>query len=136
MTVFGATDMPEKLSSETTVRAQQLRPPPPHVERLLDGLVVRARLVPRGAYQIRDPASVPKDLRRIAKLAAVNGRAWSCWTHRIRTWLVTGEMPITLSREHGAPVLQVDVYDEDGPKDSGLWMIGRDGRWMRLEETC
>jgi hypothetical protein len=134
MTLSSGADAAEKPPADETVRLRKLQQPAPHVERLLDGLVTRARLVPEDAYQIRDPASVPKELRRIAKLAAVNGRAWSCWTHRIRTWLVTGEMLIPLSRERGAPVLQVDVYDEDGPKDSGLWMIARDGKWSRCSD--
>jgi hypothetical protein len=134
MTLSNGANTVENPPADGTVRLRKLQQPPPHVERLLDGLVTRARLVPQDAYQIRDPASVPKDLRRIAKLAAANGRAWSCWTYRIRTWLVTGEMPIPLSRERGAPVLQVDVYDEDGPKDCGLWMIARDGKWSRCND--
>jgi len=134
MTLSNGANTVENPPADGTVRLRKLQQPPPHVERLLDGLVTRARLVPQDAYQIRDPGSVPKDLRRIAKLAAVNGRAWSCWTYRIRTWLVTGEMLIPLSRERGAPVLQVDVYDEDGPKDSGLWMIARDGTWSRCND--
>jgi len=134
MTLSSGADAAEQPPADGTVRLRTLQQPPPHVERLLDGLVTRAHLVPEDAYQIRDQASVPRELRRIAKLAAVNGRAWSCWTHRIRTWLVTGEMLIPLSRERGAPVLQVDVYDEDGPKDSGLWMIARDGKWSRCND--
>jgi hypothetical protein len=126
--------MAQQAASDATVRLQKLQQPPPHLERLLDGLVAQARLVPEGADQIRDLKSVPKDLRRIAKLAAMSGRAWSCWTHRIRAWLVTGEMLIPLSRERGAPVLQVDVYGEDDPKDSGLWMIARDGKWSRCDD--
>lgn len=134
MTLSSGADAADNPPADGTVRLRKLQQPPPHVERLLDGLITRARLVPADAYQIRDAAAVPRELRRIAKLAAVNGRAWSCWTYRIRTWLVTGEMSIPLSRERGAPVLQVDVYDEDGPKDSGLWMIARDGNWSRCSD--
>ena len=95
---------------------------------------MQARLVPEGARQIRDLSSVPKDLRRIAKLAAMSGRARSCWTYRPRDWLITGQMLIPQSRERGAPVLQVDVYGEDDPEDSGLWMIARDGKWSRCAD--
>lgn len=126
--------MAEEAASDATARLQTLQQPAPHVERLLQGLVAQARLVPEGADHIRDLTSVPKHLRRIAKLAAMSGCAWSCWTYRTRAWLVTGEMLIPLSRERGAPVLQVDVYGEDDPKDSGLWMIARDGKWSRCDD--
>lgn len=125
--------MPEELPSDATVQLLKLQPSP-HVERLLEGLIAQARLLPEGAYQIRDPASMPKDLRRLAKLAAMSGRAWSCWTNQIRTWLVTGEMLIPESREREAPVLEIDVYDEDGPEESGPWMIDRDGKWSRCTD--
>lgn len=104
------------------------------LERLLEALVTRADLVPTGAHQIRNPASVPKELRRIAEEAIKTGRLWSCWAHTFRTWLFTGEMSLSLSRERGAPVLQVDVYEEDGLKDSGLWMPNLDGKWNRCSD--
>jgi hypothetical protein len=106
-----------------------------HLVRLLEALIVRAALVPLGAYPIRAAASVPTDLRKIAKLAVHSGRAWSCWTHGSRTWMFTGQIPLELSRERGAPVLQVDVYDDDGLKDSsGLWMPDRAGNWQRCAD--
>jgi hypothetical protein len=125
--------MREDPPSDATVRLLKLEQPSPHVERLLGKLLVRVDLVPKGACQIRDPELIPKELRRIAKLAAMSGRAWSCWTDRTRTWLVTGEMLVPESRERGAPVLQVDVHDEDGP-NSALWMIDRDGNWARCDD--
>lgn len=85
-----------------TLRLRKLQQPP-HAERLFGALVVRSGLVPQGAYQIRDPTSVPKALRRIAKLAAANGCTWSCWAHGSRTWLLTGELLLPLSRKRGAP---------------------------------
>ena len=125
--------MPVEPPSDETVRVLR-KPSPPHLERLLAGLVAGADLVPQGSHQVRDPASMPKALRMLAKLAAMNGHAWSCWTDEILTWLVTAEMLSQLSRERGAPVLQVDVYDEDGPKDSGLWTIDRHGKWRRCTD--
>ena len=116
-----------------TLRLRTLQQPS-HIERLLETLVVRAKLVPQDSYQIRDPASVPKELRKIAILAAKSGRAWCCWSHGSRSWLFTGEMPLALSRERGAPVMQVDIYDEDGSKDSGLWTPDRDGGWQRCAD--
>ena len=115
-----------------TVRLRRLQPS--HIERLLEALIARSTLTPEGAYQIRDTASAPKELRRIATLAAKSGRAWSCWAHGSSTWLIIAEMILPLSRERGTPVLQVDVYDEFGPKDSGLWMPDRDGKWSRCND--
>ena len=115
---------------DTTLQLRKLQPSS-HIERLLQAVVVNAGLVPRGARQITHPDEMPKELRRLAKLAVRAGCAWSCWTHDSQSWLATAEMPLPLSRERGAPVLQVDVYDENGPQDSALWMPGRDGKWNR-----
>jgi len=115
-----------------TARLRKLQQQPAHAERLLHALVVRTNLVPEGAHQIRNFASVPKVLRIIASLAAnTNGHTWSCWTHEHRTWLFTGELSLAQSRARGVPVLVVDVYDDAGPKDSGLWAY-REGMWQRL----
>jgi hypothetical protein len=116
-----------------TLRLRRLQQAP-HAERLFGALVVRSGLLPQGAYQIRDPGSVPKELRRIAKLAANSGCTWSCWALGSRIWLITGELLLPLSRKRGAPVLQVDVFDEEGPKDSDLWMPDPDGKWNRYHE--
>ena len=118
--------------SETTrlLKLQQ----PAHAERLLHALVVRAKLVPENAHQIRNFASMPKELRIIATLAATsNGHTWSCWTHEGRTWLFTGELSLPQSRARGMPALLVDVYDDAGPKDSGLWAYG-EGEWQRCAD--
>lgn len=117
-----------------TARLRKLQQQPAHTERLLHALVVRANLVPEGAHQIRAFASVPKALRIIAGLAVTtNGHIWSCWTHEGRTWLFTGELSLPQSRARGVPVLLVDVYDEAGPKDSGLW-AHCDGTWRRCTD--
>jgi len=123
--------MPEEpRSDDETLQLRKLQQSS-HIERLLQALVVNAGLVPRGARQITQPEAMPTDLRRLAKLAVRSGHVWSCWTHDSGTWLATAEMPLPLSRERGAPVLQVDVYDENGPQDSALWMSSRDGKWNR-----
>jgi hypothetical protein len=113
-----------------TARLRKLQQPS-HIERLLTALVVRAHLVPDGAYQIRHPRAVPRDLRRIATHATEKGRVWSCWADGLRTWLFTGEMSMPLSRQRGAPVVQVDLYSDDGSTDSGLWTPSSDGGWRR-----
>lgn len=117
-----------------TSRLRKLQQEPSHVQRLLEALVTHSDLVPAGAYQIRDPASVPKELRNIATQATKQGRVWACWAYTFRTWMITGEMPLSASRERGTPVLQVDVHTDEGWKDSGFWMPGRDGGWTRCND--
>jgi hypothetical protein len=107
---------------------------PSHIERLLETLISHTELVPPGAYPIRDLKSVPLELRNIATQAMKQGRVWSCWAHTFRSWMFIGEMSLALSRERGRPVLKVDVHDESGFRDSGLWMPDRDGKWSRCGE--
>lgn len=107
---------------------------PSHIERLLENLISHTELVPSGAYPIRDLESVPKVLRGIAAEATRQGRVWSCWEHSFRSWMFIGEMSLALSRERGRPVLKVDMLDEGGFKDSGLWMTDRDGKWSRCSD--
>lgn len=116
-----------------TLRLRKLQEPA-HVARLLETLIVRAGLVPVGAYQVREAASVPRELREIAKLARHCGRAWSCWADGAHTWLFTGDMPLDVSRNRGKPVLQVDAYDEAGLKDAALWTPDGDGTWRRCTD--
>ena len=116
-----------------TIRLRKLQEPT-NLSRLLDALIVRAALVPRGAYQIRSADSVPTELRNIAELAVHNRRAWSCWADGTHTWMFTGDIPLTISRKRRRPVLQVDVYEGDGLRDSGLWISDRDGKWERCAD--
>jgi hypothetical protein len=116
-----------------TLRLRRLQEPT-HLSRLLEALVVRSGLVPSDAYQIRALDSVPMELRNIAELASDSGRAWSCWAHGVRIWMFTAEMFLAMSRERRSPVLQVDVYEDAGLKDSGLWASDRDGKWRRCTD--
>ena len=120
--------------SVETLRLTKLQQSPALLKRLLEALVVRAKLVPEHAYQVRLASAVPKELRGSAELAAKEGRVWACWAHGARAWLFTADMPLALSRERGTPVMQVDVYDEGGLKASGLWMPNRDGIWQRCTD--
>ncbi len=120
--------------SVETLRLSRLQQSPSHIKRLLEALVVRAKLVPEEAYQVRLTSAVPKPLRELAEQASKDGRVWACWAHGFRAWLFTAEMPLDLSRERGAPVMQVDVYDEAGARDSGVWVPNQDGTWQRCAE--
>jgi hypothetical protein len=117
-----------------TLRLSKLQQSPSHIQRLLEALVVRAKLVPEDAYQVRLMSAMPKELRRVADLAVKAGRVWVCWAQGFRAWLFTAEMPLALSRERGTPVMQVEIYDEGGVKDSGLWTPNQDGTWQRCGE--
>jgi hypothetical protein len=117
-----------------TLRLRKLQQAQAHIERLLEALVRRGNLVPESAWQIRDPKALPKELKKVASEATKQGRVWSCWALKFHTWLITGDMPLALSRERGTPVLRVDIYDDNGLKDSGLWTPDRDGKWKRCAE--
>jgi hypothetical protein len=107
----------------------------PHVGRLLDAYVSRSNLLPKEAYQIRDPASVPAALRTLLDEATRQGRVWSCWTSGSAHWLFTCQMSLTQSRERGTPVLHVSLYNEEGAlKDAGSWTTDRAGAWRRFGE--
>jgi hypothetical protein len=116
-----------------TTRLRKLQQPS-HIENLLKGLLSGSDVLPPGAYEIRDQASVPRELRRIALRATQKGEVWSCWAHSFRTWLFTGEMSLPLSRERGVPVLLVSRYDDGGLQDSASWRSDRNGKWLRCDE--
>src|SRR6184192_1770583 len=76
------------------------------VEELLESYISQSEVVPRGAYRIREPDSVPREVRKPLIQAAKEGQTWSCRAHGLHTWLFTCNMSRPLSRERGAPVLQ------------------------------
>jgi hypothetical protein len=117
-----------------TLRLTKLQQSPSHIKRLLEALVARAKLVPEHAYQVRLMSALPKQLQGVAELAAKEGRVWACWAHGFRAGLFIAEMPLALSRERGTPLMQLDIYDEGGVKNSGLWMPNRDGTWERCTD--
>lgn len=106
---------------------------PSHVDELLTELVQSVdELIPEGAYQILDQASVPSALHRLIRYALHTGRSWACWVDDSgHAWLFLAEMSLALSRERGVPVLQVDQYAEDGQvREQGRWISTCDG-WQR-----
>ena len=95
---------------------------PSRIERLLEAYVSRAGILPGDSYQIRDRSGLPQCLRSVIAKAIEQGEVWSCWTRGSKIWLFTCHMPLSTSREHGAPVLEVHQYGEDAElKDSGIW---------------
>jgi hypothetical protein len=114
-----------------TVRLQKIQQPS-RLQRLLEALVTRGELVPKECYQIRASRALSPQLQRIAAHASQSNRVWACWADSQHAWLFTCELSISLSRERGAPVLDVEVYDEAGEqKDSGAWVVDEEGKWGR-----
>jgi hypothetical protein len=117
-----------------TLRLRSLQQPS-RVERLLEACISLGKHLPEGSFQIRDPSALPEELRRVLTQAIKQGQAWSCWAHRIHTWLFTCDMSLALSRERGTPVLHVSVYGEDGQlQDSGNWLADPRGTWYRCAD--
>ena len=81
-----------------------------------------------------DPG-LPRAVTAIAAGCGAGDRKESrlaCWADSYHGWLFTCEMSLPLSRERGAPVLQVDLYDEAGElKDTGIWVTDPEGKWTR-----
>ena len=105
---------------------------PSKLEELLESYILHSDVVPQGSYQIHQPGSVPREVRKVLTQAVKKGQTWSCWAHGLRTWLFTCDMCRPLSRERGAPVLQVSLYGDDGGlRDRGSWMPDQHGKWCR-----
>jgi len=105
---------------------------PSKVEELLESYISQSEVVPRGSYRIREPGSVPRNVRKVLTQAVKEGQSWSCRAHGLHTWLFTCNISGFLSRERGAPVLQVNVYGDDGGlRDCGTWTPDQHGKWCR-----
>jgi len=105
---------------------------PSKVGELLESYISQSAVVPRGSYQIHQAGSVPREVRKVLTQAVKDGQTWSCWAHGLHTWLFTCNMSQSLSRERGAPVLQVSVYGDDGDlRDRASWMPDQHGKWCR-----
>ena len=117
-----------------TLRLHRMQEPS-RVERLLEAYISRAGDLPYGSYQVRDPKELPRNLRSILAEAVEWGEVWSCWASDSRLWLFTGQMPLDRSCEHGVPVIELRVYDEDAElKDSGVWKFDPRGMWIRCPD--
>lgn len=102
------------------------------VGELLESYISQSDVVPRGSYQLHEPDSVPLDARRVLTHAVKQGQTWSCWAHGGHVWLFTCNMAGLLSRQCGAPVLEVNLYGEHGElRDCGTWMPDQQGKWCR-----
>jgi hypothetical protein len=114
------------------VRLRRPRHSSSKVEELLESYISQSELVPKGSYRIRELDSVPREVRKSLVQAVKDGQTWSCRAHGLHIWLFTCNISRPLSRECGAPVLQVRLYGDDGGlRDSGAWMPDQCGKWCR-----
>lgn len=117
-----------------TVRLRTIQQPS-FLDRLLHSFILKADLLPEGAYQVRNRSDAPSVLQRLIIQAGKSGQAWACWSDTLRTWLFTAEMSLERSRERGSPVLLVNLYREDGNLiDSATWAPDETSRWRRCRE--
>ena len=117
-----------------TLRLRRIQEPS-RVESLLEAYISRTRILPEGAYQIRDRSGLPSRVQTIVSRATVQGHVWSAWARGAHVWLFTCEMSLPLSRERGAPVLIVRLHNEDGEViDSGTWRYDQLGAWSRCAD--
>ena len=108
---------------------------PSQVEALLESFVASVDVLPDSARKLADLNELSLVLRQLAITAGEKDKVWGAWTDNHRTWLFTAELSLALSREHGRPALQVDMYGEHGQlTDSSNWLSARDGQWRRCAE--
>ena len=116
-----------------TVRLRKIQLPA-RLEKLLDSLVSHSDLIPDGAFRTRNLGGLSRDLRALVAKAAERGQVWGCWERGSHSWLILGEMSLDLSRERGSPVLRIEVYGDEGLRETGLWTSDRGGKWSRCSD--
>jgi hypothetical protein len=87
---------------------------PKQTEELLEAFARAHNLVPADASRIKSPAELTRPMRRLITLAEATGIRWLAWSSKLRLLLLMGAPSLDLSRERGCPVLQVQVFDEEG----------------------
>ena len=114
-----------------TVRLRAIQQPS-RVERLLVAFALRSGIVDPDGYLLRDQRAVPAALQGVIFQAMRMDRAWCAWKDNSRVWLLTCEMLLEQSRQRGSPVLNVQLYAEDGElKDDASWLVDPEGEWRR-----
>jgi len=105
---------------------------PSRVDELFAAFATSVDGVPERARKIDDDCQLGEALQRVAIAARNKQQTCGGWTDGIVIWFFTAELSLSLSRERGCPVLQVESYTEQGQlKDSASWACGRDGTWRR-----
>jgi hypothetical protein len=133
--------MPLPPNPRKSLKAHQLRArqqqQPSHIDRLLQSLVKSLNVVPDDADPVHDRGELPSaGLRHVIAAATRARRSWRCWMDMgLRVWLFVGALSLPRSREHGAPVLQVDYHRESGLVETAYWVIDRHANWHRCADA-
>jgi hypothetical protein len=100
------------------------------VEKLLEAFATRSGLMPEGAHRVGDLRAFPEGLR----LMLTRSFAHVCvaFSHGSRSWVFTGMVSPSLSRERSGPVLWVNAYTGEGTLiEAGAWALDPQGSWRR-----
>jgi hypothetical protein len=105
---------------------------PAHTDDLLRELVRSIDVVPIAAHEIFDSSVVPSALQEPIKSAEKARKSWSAWVDDAGlAWLFVAQMLLEVSRQHGAPVLEVTQYREGGEVTAaGIWIALHEGEWV------
>lgn len=113
-----------------TLRLRRIQQQPSQLERLLTACVLRGKAIPKDCYRIRDSRALSSQLQAVVERAIKEGHVWACWADSDCAWLFTCEMSLALSRQRGAPVLDVHLYDQTGElKEAGKWVADPAENW-------
>jgi hypothetical protein len=105
---------------------------PSHIDGLLKSLVKSMNIVPEDADEVHDRGELPSALQKAIITATKAGQSWCAWMDAaFHSWLFLGELSVPLSRELGSPVLQLRYHREHGLRETGIWLIDRQGKWHR-----
>ena len=120
------------MESTLTLRSVQQ---PNRLEQLLHDLVYSIGFLPDGAFPLCDLSDMPRAVARIACITTNAGESWTCLSHDGNVWLFVAEMLSERSRQIGLPVLQLDLYREDGKRnETGRWIRDCGGKWRRFAD--
>ena len=102
---------------------------PSYIDGLMESLVKSLNVVPEDALPLYWN-ELPAAMQELAREARKAGRSSCCWMlPGLHVWLFIGEMSLPLSRERGAPVLQLWYYRETGLIQTGHWFVDRRAHW-------
>lgn len=109
---------------------------PSQVQQLLDAFVRDTQQLGESDQPIRNRSALSAALQHAVVHAERADEAWSAWSSRFRTRLLTAALSLERSRECGCPVLEIRSYDERTGRvlASSLYMLTETGAWVRCVE--
>jgi hypothetical protein len=119
---------------ESTLTLRSIRQPN-GLEQLLHDLVYSTGVLPDGAFPLCDLGDMPRAVAQIVRITSSAGESWTCLSHDGNVWLFVAEMLSERSFQIGLPVLQLDLYREDGKRnETSRWIRDCDGKWRRFAD--